>query len=137
MAEKKSQPTEAVIAPAPIAQYVPPAVTAPRMKQIERQGDKSVPYTEYYPQVRGGICEYCGVLDKNVPSEFQYKLCGHYRGMQLRCSYCEESKNPNDVIYHSVLNIHGHPDNPDKLVIVCDAYECSRKHEARFNRSRQ
>lgn len=117
--------TDAPTAPAPTPQ--------PRQKMIERQGSKTVPYTAYYPQVRGGICEFCGVLDRNVPSEFQYKLCPHYRGMQLRCSYCEDSKDPDQVIYHSVLNIHGHPHNPDTLVVVCDSYDCSRKHEARFN----
>lgn len=109
--------------------------TAPRNKQIERQGSKAEPYTRRYPQVRGGICEYCGVLDKNVASEHQYKLCPHYRGMQLRCSYCDEALNPDDVIGHSTMNVAEHPDNPDKLVVWCDRYECSRKHEQRFRRS--
>lgn len=108
------------------------APSAPRNKQIERQGSRAEPYTRRYPQVRGGICEYCGVLDRNVPSEHQYKLCAHYRGMQLRCSYCDESVNPDDVIGHSVVNVAEHPDNQDKLVVWCDRYDCSRKHEARF-----
>lgn len=105
---------------------------APVQKTIERQGGHSVPYTEYHPQVRGGICEYCGVLDPNTPSQFQYRLCPHYRGLALACSYCDGTKDPDEVNYKSVLNIHGHPDNPNKLVVVCDSFTCSEKHEKRF-----
>lgn len=104
--------------------------------EIERQGSRTEPVTLRMPQVRGGICEFCGVMDKNYPSEQQYKLCPHFRGMQLRCSYCDETKDPEDVIGHSVLNIAGHPDNPNKLIVWCDSYNCSRAHEARFKISK-
>ena len=107
-----------------------------RHKVIERQGIKGVPYTRRYPQVRGGVCEFCGVIDPNTPSQFQYKLCPHYRGMQLRCSYCDETKDPDDIIYHSVMNVAEHPDNPDKLIVWCDSYECARAHLARFKPQR-
>jgi hypothetical protein len=112
-----------------------PVYQAPRMKRIERQGSRSEPYTRRYPQVISGICEYCGVLDPHQPSQYQYKLCPHYRGMQLRCSYCPDTKDPDDVIYHSALNIAEHPENPDTLIVWCDSYECSRAHEARFKRN--
>lgn len=109
-----------------------------RKKTIERQGVSSAPYTARYPQVRGGICEFCGVLDKNQPSEFQYKLCPHFRDIgQLRCSYCDESKDPNDVIGHSIINVAAHPDNPDKLVVWCNSFTCSEKHLARFQASKR
>ena len=103
-------------------------------KRIERQGSKAEPYTQRYPQVRGGICEYCGVIDPNQPSEYQYRLCAHYRGMALRCSYCPESKNPDEIIGHHTLNVAGHPSDPGTIIAWCDSYECSRKHEARFRR---
>ena len=103
------------------------------MKTIERKGSRTEPYTRRYPQVRGGICEFCGVMDKNVPSEQQYKLCPHFRNIgQLQCSYCPDNKEPDDVIGHSVLNIAEHPDNPNKLIVWCDSYNCSRAHETRF-----
>ncbi len=131
MANKNEGETPGTVpqmAPAPAAtQWV-----MPRQKQVERMGDVSSPVTARYPQVRGGICEYCGVIDGRQPSEQQYKMCPHYRGMQLRCTYCPASKDVNDVIGHSVLNIAGHPMDPDKLVVWCDSYECSRAHEARF-----
>lgn len=110
---------------------------APVTRVIERQGTQTVPVTRRLPQIRGGVCEYCGVLDSNVPSQFQYQLCPHFRGLgEMRCSYCDEAVNPTDVILHSVLNIAEHPDNPNKLVVWCNSYSCSAKHEARFKVSR-
>ena len=110
---------------------------APVQKTIERTGSHTVPYTHRYPEIRGGVCEFCGTLDKNVPAQFQYQLCPHFRGMgEMRCSYCDEAKNPTDVVIKSVLNIHSHPDNPNKLVVVCNSYECSDKHIKRFQVNR-
>lgn len=113
--------------PAPATNWV-----MPRTKQVERQGDSSSPHVKFFPEVRGGICEMCGVLDANQPSQYQYKLCPHYRGMQLRCTYCPQAKDSDDVIYHARLQIAEHPDNPDKLVVWCDSYDCSKKHIERF-----
>lgn len=121
--------TERVEAPATVSQT---QWVMPRQKQVERQGDVSSPYSHRYPQVRGGICEYCGVIDPNQPSQYQYKLCPHYRGMQLRCTYCPQTKDTDDVIYHADMNVAEHPDNPDKLVVWCNSYECSKKHRERF-----
>ena len=104
----------------------------PRQKTLERQGNMGAAYSKRHPQVRGGICEFCGVLDPNTPSQYQYKLCPHYRGMQLRCTYCPETKDADDIIYHSDLNVAEHPDNPDRLVVWCNSYECSKKHLERF-----
>ena len=121
--------TEREPAPATASQ---PQWIMPRQKTIERQGDVSAPYSIRYPQVRGGICEYCGVIDPSQPSQYQYKLCPHYRGMQLRCTYCPQTKDSDDVIYHADMNIAEHPDNPDKLVVWCNSYDCSKKHLERF-----
>jgi len=107
------------------------------MKTIERQGTVSVPFTHHYPEIRGGTCEWCGVKDPTQPATIQYQLCDHFKGLgELRCSYCDETRNPEDVIYHATLNVHDHPDNPDKLVVVCDSYDCSQKHLARFKLSK-
>ena len=90
-----------------------------------------------YPEVRGGVCAFCGVIDPNQPSTVQYLLCPHFKPVgELRCSYCDETKDPDDVIYKSTMKVHEHPDNPDKLVVVCDSYECSGKHLARFKLSK-
>ena len=129
--EPEKAPTEREVAPVQ-PEYIAPAPIMPRQKTIERQGDLSTQYSRRFPQVRGGLCEFCGVIDPNTPSQHQYKLCPHYRGMQLRCTYCPATKEPDDVIYHSTLNIAEHPDNPDKLVVWCNSYECSKKHTERF-----
>lgn len=127
-------PTDGAVS-APVTQsYVP---KAPRLT-VERQGSNAAPMSERLPTIRGGICEYCGVLDPNVPSEHQYKLCGHYRDIgQVRCSYCDETKNPDDVIGHSNLNVAKNPDNPLKLIVWCDSLKCSEKHLSRFDMSRR
>lgn len=113
--------------------YIAPIDTADG-KRVERQGAKAEPYTQRYPEIRGGICEYCGVIDSNQPSEYQYKLCPHFRGMEARCSYCPENKDPNEVVKMHKLLVAGHPTEPGVIIMWCDSYECSRKHEARFKR---
>ncbi len=125
-----SPATERVPAPATGQQWV-----MPRQKVVERQGDVSAPSVNFFPQVRGGICEFCGVIDPNQPSQYQYKLCPHYRGMQLRCTYCPQTKDTDDVIIHSTLRVAEHPDNPNKLVVWCNSYDCSKKHIERFTNS--
>lgn len=104
----------------------------PRNMEVERHGNMSSGMTIEYPQVRGGICEYCGVIDGNYPSEYQYKLCNHYRGKQLACSYCPSTKNVDDVINHAILRVIQHPDKPTKLIVCCDSYECRKAHETRW-----
>lgn len=134
---KKTQETELFNAPVPEVQVAPQVVSqpvyAPRPKQIERQGGSTEPSSHRMPEIRGGVCEWCGVVDSKIPSQFQYQLCDHFRGLgEMRCSYCEETKDPVDVIKHGVLKVQQHPDNPDKLVVWCDSYVCSGKHIARF-----
>lgn len=115
---------------------VAPIAPAPRYS-IERRGGQTQPHTRRWPQIHGGVCEFCGILDPLVPSQYQYKLCPHFREMgQLVCSYCDENKNPDDVIYHSNLNVAAHPSNPYEVVVWCDSYECSKKHIERFKVNR-
>lgn len=115
--------------------------TAQPPRQVERRGGISVPYTKRYPEIRGGTCEFCGTLDSNQPAEYQYKLCPHFRGMDLQCSYCDVSKNPEEVIARSVMQVHEHPSDKDgmgrpTLVVVCNSFKCSEKHLARFQLNR-
>lgn len=125
--------TEQVSAP---VTYAPPVYTPPPMQlHVERQGSQSEAYTRRFPQIRGGICEFCGVLDPNVESKFQYRLCPHYRGMQARCTYCPDQKDPDDVVYHETLNVAEHPDKPGTLVMWCGSFNCSQAHIKRFRRA--
>lgn len=119
--------------------------TAQTPRQNERRGGMTVPYTKMYPLIKGGQCDFCGVMDRNQPAIYQYKLCPHFRGIVpqegLECSYCDPTKDPNEVIRYSVMKVHDHPYDKDelgrpKLVTVCDSYECSTKHGNRFDASR-
>lgn len=109
--------------------YVPPA---PRQMRVERQGSDGSPITRRFPKIRGGVCEFCGVLDPNVPGEFQYRLCPHYRGMQAQCSYCPQSVNPDEVVRADYLNVAESPFSPGQLIMWCSRYECAKKHLERF-----
>lgn len=115
--------------PAPVQK---PSYVNPRNKRTGRYAAGGVPMSRKWPDVRGGVCEWCGVIDPNTPSQFQYKLCEHYRGLQLACDYCGGQRDQDDNIYHSTFLIHDHPDNPDLLVIRCNSYKCVEKHEQRF-----
>lgn len=127
MAKNENSSTERVSAPTTER----PAY-APRQMRVERQGSRSEPYTRRFPQVIGGTCEYCGVIDANYPAQDQYKMCEHYRGMQLRCSYCPESKNPDEVVRSSGLNVAESPNNPGTLIVWCSSFECSAAHNKRW-----
>ena len=129
-ATERDTAPETAITSVPV--YTPPA---PRQMRVERQGASGSPSSRRFPEIRGGVCEFCGVLDRNVPSQYQYKMCPHFRGMQARCSYCPENLDPDDVIYHEKLNVAEHPDNPGTLIMWCGKYECSKKHLERFQLS--
>jgi hypothetical protein len=112
------------------------APKSPVSMHVERRGVSSEPYVRRFPQVRAGTCEFCGVIDPYQPAQFQYKLCPHYRGKDLWCTYCDQSKNPEEVVGKSILNIAESPNNPNELIVWCDSYECSRAHNTRFKRAR-
>ena len=101
-------------------------------KQIERKGSNASPLVGYYPTIRAGICDRCGVIDPNVEGVYQYKLCEHYRGKQMACSYCPSSTHPDEVIKHAILDVFDSPSNPNELVVVCNTSECVNKHYKRF-----
>lgn len=129
--EEIQPPTERVQAP---VTYTPPP-PVPKQMRVERQGSHSEALAHRYPQIRGGTCEFCGVLDPNVEAKYQYKLCPHYRGMDARCTYCPESKDPEDVVYHETLNVMEPLDNPGTLIMWCGSYNCSQAHLKRFRRT--
>lgn len=89
----------------------------------------------HYPKVHGGLCERCGVIDKNFDSNQQYKLCEHYRGKQLWCSYCPPAVDPDEVIRRATIMVMDSPDDASELVVLCDSYDCTKKHQDRFRKN--
>lgn len=103
---------------------------------LERLGSLGAPVTRRRPQVIGGICEFCGVMDNNQLSVDQYKLCSHFKDVgELRCSYCPESVDPIEVIRKAKINTYENPDRPGVWIAVCDSYNCVTAHQKRFNRA--
>lgn len=119
---------EFVAPPAPVAQL-------PRNMRVERSGNISAPSSVRWPQIRGGTCEFCGVMDPNQPAQMQYKMCPHFRGMTARCTYCPENKDPDDITYHANLNVATHPDNPNTIIMWCNSYACSDAHIKRWSKA--
>lgn len=104
----------------------------PRNMRLTPRGASSSPTSRRFPEVRGGQCEYCGTLDRNQPGDHQYKICPHYRGMDLKCVYCPQSKDQEEVVRNSTLNVAEHPYRPGELIVWCKSFECSRAHEQAF-----
>lgn len=113
---------------------------------LERVGTQSVPFTRMKPMVTGGICEFCGVQDATRPATEQYQLCPHFKPLMqelisqgqeptLRCSYCPDNADPVEVIRRSKMKIHESPDKPGVWIALCDSYNCTLKHEQRFNKA--
>lgn len=119
----------------PVQFMPPPQAQLPRNMRVERSGNVSAPTSVRWPQIRGGTCEFCGVLDPNVPAQYQYKLCPHFRGMSARCTYCPENKDPDEITYHANLNVATHPDNPNTLIMWCNSYACSDAHIKRWSKA--
>ncbi len=113
------------------------------MPQFERQGSTSEVYTKRYPDITGGVCDFCGVITGLEPSEVQYQIthvanCPYSAigGVPfIRCSYCPDNVDPVEVIKRARLSVHQHPDHPNQLIAVCDSYNCSQKHLQRFKRN--
>jgi hypothetical protein len=111
------------------------AVQSVPLRETARKGGVMGFSTRRYPKIYGGQCEYCGVVDKNQPSQYQYKLCEHYRGLSLECNYCEPTKDQNEVARISQLFVFDHPTQKDTmgrpvLGVVCDSFTC----QDQFNR---
>lgn len=129
--------TEHVPAPTPVNPTATYSTPVPPVFRVERTGARSEPYTRRFPRVLGGVCEFCGTLDPNVEPQNQYRLCPHFRNVgQLMCSYCPETKSPEEVVRQESLNVAVHPDHPNQLVVWCGSYECSAAHLKRFKISR-
>ena len=102
-------------------------------KTIERQGVQGVPMVRHYPIIYAGTCESCGVMDPNARAEDQYKLCKHYKGMNLKCVFCPEAKDHDEVVRASKMLVMEDPYSPGNLVTLCGSYECTRKFEKKYN----
>lgn len=106
-------------------------------RETVRTGGKQGFTTRVYPEVYGGLCEKCGVVDKNLDSQEQYKLCEHYRNMSLECNYCDATKDQREVTRIAKLHMFDHPFQKDsngqpRLGVVCDSFMCTNAFRMEF-----
>lgn len=101
--------------------------------RLTRPGESSNLVSRPFPWIYGGVCEECGVIDKNYPGEVQYKFCKHYKGMEMKCVFCKESADHTDVVRQSSMKVIEDPLVPGNLVTLCGSYECSKKFETKYH----
>lgn len=130
--ETKETETATVTTPTKTVSMETPKENPRPQVRVERRNNSRVPYVRRYPRIIAGACEYCGTLDPRVPAGKQYTICPHYKNLELRCSYCDETRDPEDVIAHNMLNVAEHPDKPNTLVVWCNQLKCKQAHEKRF-----
>ncbi len=107
----------------------------PRNMRLSSGGASNAPLSRVYPEIRGGQCEHCGTLDPQQPGNLQYKLCPHYRGMEVRCIYCPGHKDSEEVVRSSKLIVRGHPYREGELIVACQSFECQQKLREAFGLS--
>lgn len=107
--------------------------TEPRNLRLSRPGESSELQSRAFPWIYGGVCEACGVVDSNYPGHVQYKFCKHYKGMEMKCVFCKENADHQDVVRMSSMKVIEDPYNPGALVTLCGSYECTRKFEAKYH----
>lgn len=107
--------------------------STPREMQIGRTGEGTTLSSRRFPDIRGGVCEECGVIDNTKPGDVQYKFCKHYAGMDMKCSFCKETANHPDVVRQSTMVVREDPYSPGQLVTLCGSYECTRKFEQKYH----
>lgn len=111
---------------------MPQHASLPREMRLSPRGVSSEPVSRRFPRIIAGVCEYCGVIDRNQPGEYQYKQCPHYRGMDAKCVYCPLSENQDEVVRGRTLNVAEDPFQKGQLIMWCNATECSRKHREKY-----
>ena len=130
----------APVVPAIPAQPLSSPITPPGgrlIRTVERRVDSGSPEATKLPTVRGGICDFCGVLDSSLPPHEQYKLCPHYKGTDLRCTYCPldtrfEVMGADGFIGNRIYSIFEFPVGSGRLTVVCNDLKCQDKHMKRF-----
>ncbi len=107
--------------------------TLPKNMRLSRPGESNGISARFFPRIKGGVCESCGVIDPNYPGNMQYKLCPHYKGMEMKCAFCKQAADHDDVVRMSDILVHEDPYLPGNLVTLCGSYECTKKYEQKYH----
>lgn len=101
--------------------------------RLTQPGQSNELVVRQFPWIKGGQCDYCGVVDPNYPGDQQYKFCMHYASRNMKCVFCKESADHDDVIRMSSMKVIEDPYAPGNLVTMCGSYECTRKFEQKYH----
>ena len=118
----------------PVMPPMTPSPMTPSNMRLTPRGATSAPLTRHFPEVRAGQCAYCGTIDPHQPGHLQYKLCPHYRGMDLKCIYCSPNRDQAETVKQSTIKVFENPYRPGELVTHCGSFDCVKKFEEAFAR---
>ncbi len=116
--------------------------------RVERLVESGTMGARMLPKVVGGVCEFCGPAEYDHSSpqrpvnELRFEPltqmghCKHYKGLQLRCSYCPLSSDWPGNIQSRIHTIYEYPAGSGNLIVHCDAMECRSAHIKRFSTRR-
>jgi len=91
---------------------------------VEKQVEDGTTPAIVYPKILAGRCEFCGQ---------DYSECKHYKGVPIKCSYCPAEVDTT-AFRQRTLFVYALPETPNRLICVCDDYNCTKKHQERFSR---
>lgn len=129
--------------------------------KVDEFVDNNIRAHFFRPAIICGVCESCGsshyvggdvskVTNKNGEIEYRYTggkwhdinatNCKHYKGLPIRCSYCKETfdggkDNLNkfkDLLATRIVYVMSFEDDPKRLIMYCDSFECKEKHIKRI-----
>lgn len=139
---------------------VPPS--EPSELVVDEYVDSGVKPYFFRPSIICGICEHCGSIEyvggdvtqrknKDGEAEYDYKggkwqtldatECKHYKGLQIRCTYCGEQFTGlktklgkfAEILATRIVYVMSFVDQPKKVVMYCDSFECKEKHIRRMH----
>ncbi len=108
-------------------------MTSLQEMKLTKPGESNELVVRQFPWIKGGVCDYCGVIDPAYPGHQQYKLCQHYQGRDMKCVFCKETADHDDVIRMSQMKVIEDPYAPGHLATMCGSYECTKKFRAKYH----
>ncbi len=118
-------------------QTAPVAVAGPAKPRLDVAVEQTEIPAKRWPDIRGGICEFCGIMDSTQPAWDQFKLCPHYKSMDVRCIYCPVGTDMDDVVKGRTIKVRERLDKPGVLTMWCTDFKCEQAHWTRFAAGRR
>lgn len=138
--------------------------TEPEVLENDEYTDSGVRSHFFRPAIICGVCEHCGSSEyvggevkkvTNGQGELEHRyagghweerdatMCKHYSGLDIRCTYCQEKFTGlktrlgkfAEILATRIVYVMSFVDQPKKVIMYCDSFECKEKHIKRMNSS--